>query len=183
MAFDEISGMLEEQELERYVQSKADLPLIDIFKPEVSEWSNDHASVLNKISGAKNGDRFFKTVAGFPEKANFNNMRQCEAQIVEYVRFYGKLVNLSESDIKQISIDLIQASPLSDIKPATWNDNETARQRVAEIYDFIIDSEESDTSNDDSSESKPQDLSNVDIPNFKRSSQRQKNIRKDLLGK
>lgn len=173
--------MLSDEELARHLDSDH-LPLVELFDPEIPNWSSDHETVLQEMGGTRNGPRVFKTLVGYPQKIEFTSINQCEAQIVEFVRYYGRGKDIQRPTLERVATDLIRATPIAALKPGGWSDSDRAEQRVSELYEFISQRREgSDDSepDDDGGPSQPQDLSETEIPSGSRVSERE--LRRDLL--
>jgi hypothetical protein len=178
--------MLSEEELARQLDSGGDLPLVELFEPRIPNWSSPHGTVLREMAGAPNGSRVFKTLVGHPQRVGFTSINQCEAQIVEFVRYYGREMDLERATLERVATDLVRATPIARLNPGVWHNPDRAEQRVAELYEFISERREgSDGSGADGDDgpSRPQDLSGTEIPSGTRVSERERELRKDLLGK
>jgi hypothetical protein len=180
-----ITPMLSEEQLSRQLNGVGDLPLVELFESRTPNWSADHETVLEEMGGAPNGSRVFKTLVGHPQRVGFTSVNQCEAQVVEFVRYYGRKSGLERPTLERVATDLIRATPIAALKSRVWSDPERAERRVAELYEFISERRQgSDGSGTgDDGRSRPQDLSGTRIPSGVRVTERERELRRDLLGK
>jgi hypothetical protein len=187
-----LTPLLDEATVDKILDQQDPIPIASLMKREMSEWSNDHEQIFANMGAAANGGKIFKTLSGYPNKIEGKqyNKNQLEAQIAEFVRFYGKN-HCSRERLKEISLQTIRASPISDLQPDLWQKKSNAEKEVDEVFEMIYEnipeaksSSSSSSNNSESAEPTPQDLSNVDVSrNLSDYEKKSRDLRKDLFGK
>ena len=159
------------------------VPLHRIFREETGSCSDKTAYVLKKIGEGDNVEHILGTIFGYPQAIDHTedfNREQMEAQLVEFIRFYGvRVCDYSRETLIDCAVEVIQNTPIAELAPGRWNTETGAIERTTELFDFLEEEHplepepsESQKSDRDSSSTRntttrnptPQDVSDVEVP-------------------